>query len=267
MLVLKSSKVKKGKNRFMIKNLSAKERIVLALDVDTLEEAKELVCELKDYVGMFKVGLQLFTAVGPDVFKMIEQEGSKVYFDGKYHDIPNTVAKACANLVRHDVDFFNINIKGSSKMIAKSVRLVKETARRLEKEPPVMLGVTLLTSFGQRTLTEELGVSLNIDDYNVQLAKIAKENGLNGVVATADETRKIKEELGDDFIVLCPAVRPTWSIVNDQVRVVTPTDAIKAGVDYIVVGRPITSSQDRVAAAQLIIDEIEAASDSLMVID
>lgn len=250
-----------------MKNLSAKDRIVLALDVDTLEEAQELVCELKDYVGMFKVGLQLFTAVGPAVFEMIEQQGAKVYFDGKFHDIPNTVAKASANLVKHEVDFFNINIKGSSKMILKSVKLAKETAKRLEKPMPTILGVTLLTSFGQRTLTEELGVSLNIDDYNLQLAKIAKENGLDGVVATADGASKIKEELGEDFIVLCPAVRPTWSIVNDQVRVVTPSDAIKAGVDYIVVGRPITSSDNRVAAAQLIIDEIEAAKDSLMVID
>lgn len=240
-------------------NKSAKDRIILALDVDTLYEARVLVRELKDYVGMFKVGLQLYTAEGADVIKMIQDEGSQVFFDGKFHDIPNTAAKASANLVKSGVNIFNLHIKGGSKMLSTSVKLSRETAKRLELPKPIILGVTLLSSFGQRTLTEELGVKLNIDEYVSSLAKLAKEAGLDGVVASANEAAKIRQVCGEDFTILCPAIRPTWSIVNDQIRVVTPTDAIKAGVDYMVVGRPVTSADDRVAAIKLILDEIEEA--------
>lgn len=240
----------------MNSNLSAKERIILALDVDTMEEAQEIVRELKDHVGMFKVGLPLFSSVGPDVFKMIASEGAKVYFDGKFCEIPNIAAQATANIVRHGVDFLNINIMGCSKMIQKSIKAARDVAKKAGKPSPVILGVTLLTSYGQRILTEELGVSLNIEDYVLKLAEIAKENGLDGVVATAEDAVKIRAKLGKDFIIVCPAVRPTWSIVDDQIRVVTPCDAIRAGVDYIVVGRPIRNAESRVAAAELITSEM-----------
>jgi len=240
-------------------NRTAKDCLVLALDVDTMEDAKKLVTDLKDYVGTFKIGLQLYTSVGPDIIKLIHDEGGKIFFDGKFHDIPNTVAKASANLVKHGVTFFNIHIQGGSKMISTTVKMAKETAKRYGKEKPTILGVSLLTSFGQRTLTEELKVNMNIDDYVSSLAKLAKETGLDGVIASATDVPKFKKECGDDFIILCPAIRPTWSVVNDQVRVVTPSDAIKAGVDYLVVGRPITAADDRVSAAKLILDEIENA--------
>jgi orotidine-5'-phosphate decarboxylase len=237
----------------------AKDRLILALDVDTLDEAKELVYELKDYVGIFKVGLQLFTSVGPEIINLIHGEGGNIFFDGKFHDIPNTVAKASANLIKHNVTFFNIHIQGGSKMITTSVKLAKETARRLELPKPTILGVTLLTSFGQRTLTEELEIDCNIDDYVGKLAKLAKDSGLDGVVASATDIPKIRKACGEDFIILCPAIRPTWSVVNDQIRVVTPTDAIRAGVDYMVIGRPITAAKDKASAARLILDEIEEA--------
>lgn len=238
---------------------SARDKLVLPLDVNTMDEAKELVKELKDYVGVFKVGLQLFTSVGPDIIKMIQDEGREIFFDGKFHDIPNTVAKASANLVKHGVTFFNIHITGGSKMISSCLKLSRETAKSLDLPKPTVLGVTLLTSFGQRTLTEELLINLNIDDYVTQLAKVAKKSGLDGIIASATDVQKIKKECGDDFIILCPAIRPTWSVVNDQIRVVTPRDAIKAGVDYLVIGRPITSAKDRVSAAQLVIDEMQEA--------
>lgn len=241
---------------------NAKDRLILALDVDTLDEAKDLVYQLKDYVGVFKVGLQLFTSVGPEIINIIHEEGGRIFFDGKFHDIPNTVAKASANLVRHGVTFFNIHISGGSKMISTSLKLARETAKLYKLPKPTILGVTLLTSFGQRTLTEELGVDNNIDDYVCRLAKLAKESGLDGIVASATDIPKIRKECGEDFILLCPAIRPTWSVVNDQVRFVTPTDAIRAGVDYLVIGRPITSAKDKVSAAKLIIDEIEEAMNS-----
>jgi len=236
-----------------------KDRIILALDVDDFDEAKKLVRELKDYVGFFKVGLQLYTSVGSEIIKMIHDEGGKVFFDGKFHDIPNTVARACANLVKKDISFFDVHIKGGSKMLTTTVKLANETAKKYGKKEPVILGVTLLSSFGQKTLTTELSVNKNIDDYVESLAKMAVDAGLNGVVASASEALVIRKECPKDFIIVCPAIRPTWSVVNDQVRVVTPTDAVLSGVDYMVVGRPVTNSDDKTGAINLIIDEIEDA--------
>ena len=241
------------------KPTTAKERIILALDVDDLDEAEKLVTELKDYVGYFKVGLQLFTSYGFSAIKMIRDHGGKVYCDLKFHDIPNTVSHACSNLIKHNINFFNIHLQGGSKMVSQVVKTAKDTAKSLEIDPPTILGVSLLSSFGQRTLTEELGVEKNIEDYIIQLTKLAKDNGLDGIVAGASEAKRIRQEFGEDFIILCPATRPTWSAVNDQVRVDTPAEAIRAGVDYLVIGRPITGATDKIAAVNLIIDEINSA--------
>lgn len=238
---------------------SAKERIILALDVNDLDEAERLVIELKDYVGYFKIGLQLFTSYGLSAIKTIKDRGGRVYCDLKFHDIPNTVSQACSNLICHNINFFNIHLQGGSKMVSQVVKTCKETAKSLSVDPPTILGVSLLSSFGQRTLTEELCVDRNIEDYIMQLTRVAKENGLDGIVAGASESKRIRKEFGEDFIILCPATRPTWAAVNDQVRVDTPTEAIKAGVDYLVIGRPITDAQDKVAAVNLIIDEINSA--------
>lgn len=238
---------------------SARERIILALDVDTIEEAKDLVIELKDYVGYFKVGIQLATSCGNDAMKMIRENGGKVYCDYKFHDIPTTVSQACANLIKQDINFFNIHLQGGSKMVSQAVKISRDTAKKLDKSDPTILGVSLLSSFGQRTLTEELCVDTVIEDYILKLARLAKETGVDGIIAGASEARKIKQELGDDFLILCPATRPTWAAVNDQVRVDTPTEAIKAGIDYLVIGRPITDADDKVAAAKLVLDEINSA--------
>lgn len=241
------------------KPTEAKDRIILALDVDDLSEAERLVVELKDYVGFFKVGLQLFTSYGLSAIKMIRNNGAKVYCDLKFHDIPNTVSHACSNLIKHNITFFNLHLQGGSKMITQAVKTAKDTAKSLEMDTPTILGVGLLSSFGQRTLTEELCVGKTIEDYIMSLTKIAKDCGLSGIVAGASEAKKIRQEIGEDFIILCPATRPTWAAVNDQVRVDTPTEVIKAGVDYMVIGRPITDAEDKVSAAKLIIDEINSA--------
>lgn len=241
------------------KPTTIEERIILALDVDNLTTVKELVTELKDHVGYFKVGLQLLTSCGFEAINAIKENGGKVYCDLKFHDIPNTVAHACSNLIKNDIDFFNIHIQGGSKMVQQAVKASKDTARSLNLSPPTILGVGLLSSFGQRTLTEELGVEKNIEEYMLKLAQIAKDNGLDGVVAGASEAKKIRHQIGEDFIILCPATRPTWAAVNDQVRVDTPTEAINAGVDYLVIGRPITDATDKISATNLIIDEIKTA--------
>lgn len=241
------------------KPTNTKERIILALDVDDLGEAERLVVELKDYVGFFKVGLQLFTSYGFSAIKMIRDHGGKVYCDLKFHDIPNTVSHACSNLIKHNINFFNIHLQGGSKMVSQVVKTAKDTARSLEIDPPTILGISLLSSLGQRTLSEELCVDKNIEDYIIKLTQIAKDNGLDGVVAGASESKRIRQEFGEDFIILCPATRPTWAAINDQVRVDTPTEAIKAGVDYLVIGRPITDAQDKIAAINLLTDEINSA--------
>lgn len=247
----------------MLKPIEPKDRIILALDTADLDEARELVKELKDYAGYFKIGLPLLVNYGFEAVRMLDELGAKCYYDGKFHDIPNTVAKACINLVKNNVNFFNIHLQGGSKMIAGAVKSARAAAKSYSVEPPTILGVTLLSSFGQRTLTEELCVTRNIEDYVMQLAHVAKEAGLDGVVASADECRRIRKEIGEEFTVLCPATRPTWSVVNDQVRVDTPRAAVLAGVDYMVIGRPITEAEDRIAAVNLVIDEIAEALEEL----
>ena len=242
-----------------IKPIEAKDRIILALDVDTIEDVIKYVDLLKDYVGFFKVGLPLFISCGFEAIDVIKQHGGRVYFDGKFQDIPNTIAKASVNLLKRGVDFFNISSTGGTKMIVNTIAECNAYAKKNNIEPPIILAVTLLSSFGQKTLTNELGVDINISNYVLRLSKIAKEAGLTGVVAPDTDATKIKKELGEDFIVVCPAVRPTWAIVNDQIRIVSPTDAIKAGADYIIVGRPITQAADPTVAAKLIIAEIEEA--------
>lgn len=242
-----------------IKSQKAKDRIILALDVDTIEEVIKYVDLLKDYVGFFKVGLQLFTSCGFEAVDVIKEHGGKVYFDGKFQDIPNTIAQTSINLMKRGIDFFNISATGGSKMMVNTLNACTNYAKKNELELPIILAVTLLSSFGQKTLTNELGVEMNISNYVLKLAKIAKEAGLSGVVAPDTDAGQIKKELGNEFIVVCPAVRPTWAIVNDQIRIVSPSDAIKAGADYMVIGRPITMAHDPIAAAKLIIAEIEEA--------
>ena len=244
----------------MIKPESAKDRIMLALDVDTVDEVRELVLELKDYVGYFKISLPLIVSYGFEAVRLIEELGGRCYYDSKFHDIPNTVQKASINLVKNNIHFFNVHIQGGSKMITGTVKAVRACCKRLEKKPPVILGVTLLSSFGQRTLTTELCVERSLEDYVLQLAKVAYDSGLDGVLASAEDTKRIREQIPDkDFIVVCPATRPTWASVNDQVRVDTPRDAILSGVDYLVIGRPVTTAENRIGAINLIIDEIATA--------
>jgi orotidine-5'-phosphate decarboxylase len=250
---------------FNNKNLSAKDRLILALDTDSLEEVERLVTLLKDYVKCFKVGPQLFTSCAYDGIEKIKSLGGEVYFDGKFHDIPSTVAKAGSNLIKRGVTVFSAHLAGGTKMLTTTVKVARETAKKYNMPEPRVLGVTLLSSFGQRTLTEELNVKMNIDEYVSHLVSLAKESKIDGVIASASEAKKIRQEFGDDFIILCPAIRSTWSVVNDQIRFVTPADAVRAGVDYMVVGRPITAADDPVAAVNLILEEIEDAAKSIQV--
>lgn len=236
-----------------------KEKIVLALDVDNIDEAKSLITELKDYVGVFKVGLQLYTGNGAEVFKFMKEQNIKFFFDVKLHDIPNTVAKAAENIIRSGADFFNVHTLGAMEMMSEAAQAARRTAEELGRENPTVLGVTVLTSISDDTLNNQLKVPQKANDYVVELAKLAKKSGLDGVVASVWEARRIKQACGMDFKVLCPGIRPDWSNKNDQKRLATPKVAIKEGADFLVIGRAVTSAANRIEAMQKIHEEIDNA--------
>lgn len=234
-----------------------KEKIVLALDVDTLEQAKTLITELKDYVGVFKVGLQMYTGNGYEIFNFMKEQNIKFFFDVKLHDIPNTVAKASENIIRNGASFFNLHTTGGEEMMRMAQEAARKTAKELGKENPVILGVTVLTSISEECLQNELKIPYKPKDYALNLALMAKKAGLDGVVASVWEAKKIKQVCGKNFKVLCPGIRPDWSNKNDQKRLATPSLAIKEGADYLVIGRAVTGAEDRIKAIQMIYEEIE----------
>ncbi|HYE73431.1 MAG TPA: orotidine-5'-phosphate decarboxylase [Blastocatellia bacterium] len=236
---------------------SARERIVVALDVETADQALILVEKLRGTVGMFKVGKQLFTAAGPDIVRRIIEMGEKVFLDLKFHDIPNTVAMAGVEAMRLGASIFNIHALGGSKMMRATVDAVNQTAEREGLAKPIILGVTVLTSHDQSSLSD-LGINRSVEEQVVQLAKLCAANGINGVVASPKEIKSIREAISDpDFVILTPGVRPLGADLNDQSRVMTPAEAVQFGATYLVIGRPITGAKDVVEAAKKIIEEIE----------
>lgn len=242
-------------------NKDIKEKIVLALDVDTLEEAKSLIMELKDYVGVFKVGLQLYTQNGNEIIDFMNEHGLEFFLDVKLLDIPNTVAKASENIVKRGASFFNIHTLGGAEMMRQCAKSAKATAQELGQKEPLILGVTVLTSISDEVLNDELGIPKNANDYVLKLAKLAKDSGLDGVVASTWEAKKIKEICGQDFKVLCPGIRPEWSLKNDQKRAATPAIAIQEGADYLVIGRAVTAAENKIKAMGMIYKEMESEGD------
>jgi orotidine-5'-phosphate decarboxylase len=228
----------------------------LALDVDTLEEAKEMILELKDYVGVFKVGLQLYTQNGNEIIDFMKEQGLEFFLDVKLMDIPNTVAKASENIIKRGAIFYNIHTFGGKAMMEASVKSAKSTAKDLGFKEPTVLGVTVLTSISDGVLADELEIPSTASDYALKLAKLAKESGLDGVVASTFEARRIKEVCGQDFKVLCPGIRPEWSLKNDQKRAATPKVALSEGADFLVIGRAVTAAENRLDAMQKIYKEM-----------
>lgn len=226
------------------------ERLVVALDVKSLDEAKAMVDRLIPAVKIFKVGLGLFTLCGPAAVKMVNDKSGKVFLDLKFHDIPNTVASAVKSASDLGVFMLNVHSLGGSEMMRKAAETVKGLSER-----PLILGVTILTSMDQRAISE-VGIGKGMEEEVLNLAAMAKESGLDGVVASPQETSAIRKKLGKDFIIVTPGVRPSWAAAGDQKRIATPAEAIKAGADYIVVGRPIVEADDPAEAARKIIEEM-----------
>ena len=230
--------------------------LVIALDVDSADQALSLVERLSGIAGMFKIGKQLFTAAGPDVVRKIIARGERVFLDLKFHDIPNTVAKAGIQAVHLGVSIFNLHALGGSFMMRTTVGSVKELAERENIRPPLILGVTVLTSHSQDTLNE-VGIVKEMAEEVVELAKLCEASGLDGVVASPQEIMKIRSAINSpDFVILTPGVRPIGTSSHDQSRIMTPAEAIDAGANFIVIGRPITAANDPVEAANSILSEI-----------
>jgi orotidine-5'-phosphate decarboxylase len=235
---------------------SAKDRLVLALDVDNDREAIGLVSELKEFVGMFKVGHQLFTSFGPDIVRKIINMGSRVFLDLKYHDIPNTVAKASAEAVKLGVSIMNVHALGGLDMMKAASESVRETAEKRGLPRPLVLAVTVLTSMGEQSLRKELKITRSLQREVSHLARLAQRAGMQGVVASPQEIKMLRRSIRGGFIILTPGVRPTWAGKDDQKRTMTPGEAVAAGADYIVIGRPVLKAPDRRGAVEKILDEI-----------
>lgn len=239
--------------------MEAKDRIVLALDVDTREEALALTRELTPYVGVFKVGMQLFNSTGPDIVRQINDMGGRVFVDLKFHDIPNTVAAAGRVMARLNCYMFNVHAAGGTEMMRQVAEQAAKEAKRLGMDAPLTLAVTVLTSISQQELEKEMCVSgLSVEELVVKWALMARDSGISGVVCSPREIQAIRAACGPDFKIVTPGIRPAWTEKNDQKRVTTPRQALELGADYMVIGRPITEAASPVDAARRIIEELEA---------
>ena len=231
----------------------ARNKIIFALDVESRADAERWVTLLTGHVGMFKVGKQLFTACGPDIVRMIRERGGEVFLDLKYHDIPNTVAMATVEAARLGATLCNLHALGGYEMMAATRQALDRECSG--KERPRVLAVTILTSSTEETL-KGVGIDLPVSEMVVKLARLAQSAGIDGVVASPLEVSLIREACGKEFLIVTPGVRPSFAAVNDQKRIMTPADAVQAGADYLVIGRPIAAAPDPVAACNCIIDEI-----------
>jgi len=233
-----------------IKSNYLKESICIALDVDHSETALSLVDQLKDYVGFFKIGMQLFYNYGPDLVQKLVAKGVKVFLDLKFHDIPNTVKQASIAATRMNVHMFNVHTAGGLTMMQQAVEGAKNISEKENIPMPTLLGVTILTSLTQYMLTRQLNWPGTIDDKVTRLASLSKEAGLQGVVSSPHEIELIRKSCGQDFTIVTPGVRPQWSVLDDQKRVMLPMQAIEKGASMIVVGRPVIRADEPVKAVQ-----------------
>lgn len=233
------------------------ERLIVALDVSTAKEALKIVDSLDNTVSFYKVGMQLYNSEGPEIVRQITGRGKKVFVDLKFHDIPNTAAQAGGVLTRLGVSIFNLHAAGGTIMMKETLAKAQEEAAKLGVERPKIIAVTVLTSMNQQQFEQDLGYQVAIRDKVRQWSLMAKEAGMDGVVASAEELPMIRESCGEDFLVVTPGIRPAWAASNDQQRIVTPKDAIKMGASHIVVGRPIYGGENPQQAALKILAEME----------
>ena len=223
-------------------------KLIVALDFDSKYKAIQSVEHLREDVKLFKVGLELFSVCGPEIIAEIRNMGCDVFLDLKFHDIPNTVEKAAHAVSGLGAFMFNVHALGGLEMMKRAKYAAGDKSK--------VIAVTILTSTDENAL-KKCGINVNIEDEVIKLAALAKEAGMDGVVASAKEASRIRKELGKDFLIVTPGIRPASAASDDQKRVATPREAIDAGADYKVVGRPVTGAPDPARAARDIIKEIE----------
>lgn len=227
-----------------------KDRIIVPLDVPSLTEAIALVDRLPQ-VSFWKVGLELFVAAGPEILKFLKEREKRIFLDLKFHDIPNTVAGACRSANAYGVDLLTVHATAGRKALQAAME-----ALGTEEPRPKLLAISLLTSLNLRDLAFDLKIPLELPEYTLQMALLAQESGLDGAVCSPQEVSQLRQVCGDRFLFVCPGVRPNWSEVGDQKRVMTPSSAIASGADYLVIGRPITAAADPAEAWQKISEEL-----------
>jgi orotidine-5'-phosphate decarboxylase len=235
-----------------------RERIIVALDVDTEEEALTLAGALHHEVGAFKIGLQLYNNTGPGIVRRMAQAGYRIFLDLKFHDIPNTAARAAEAVVGLGAFMFNVHASGGKRMMSDAATAARNRAGELGIVPPLLIGVTVLTSMSAGELQEETGVCRPLAEHVAALASLCREAGLDGVVASAREIPWIRQACGPDFLIVTPGIRPEWAAGNDQSRIVTPGQALDLGADFLVIGRPLTAATDPGQAARRLRAELEA---------
>jgi orotidine-5'-phosphate decarboxylase len=236
------------------------DQLLVALDVETGERALQLAAALAGVAGGFKVGNRLFTSEGPALVRALADAGSRVFLDLKYHDIPNTVEQAVEAAVRTGAWMINVHASGGTAMMQAAARAARDTSEKVGRPSPLIIGVTVLTSMDQEAL-RAVGVERPVLDQVLALARMAQEAGLQGVVASAQETSAIRKACGPGFQIVTPGIRGASAGAdrNDQSRTMGPAEAIRAGASYIVVGRPIIAAADPRAAAEAIVEELEHA--------
>ncbi len=228
-----------------------RDRLIVALDVSSATQACQIVQSIGESASTYKVGKQLFTAEGPQVVRDLIASGRKVFLDLKFHDIPNTVAAAVSEASKLGVSMLTVHASGGSKMLKAAAQAAGQSSAK-----PMVLAVTVLTSLSDADLSE-IGVSGNVITQVMMLGSLARNAGCGGLVASAHEARELRRELGDDFAIVTPGVRPAGTAVGDQARVLTPQEAIAAGATHLVVGRPILQAANPAEAAEGILREIE----------
>ena len=230
-----------------------RDRLIVALDVSSAAQARQIVQSIGESASTYKVGKQLFTAEGPQIVRDLVASGRKIFLDLKFHDIPNTVAGAVGEAAKLGVTMLTVHASGGSKMLKAAAEAAAQSGSK-----PMVLAVTVLTSLSDADLSE-LGVAGSVATQVLRLGAIARNAGCLGLVASALEARELRLELGNDFAIVTPGVRPAGTAVGDQARVLTPAEAIAAGATYLVVGRPILAAPDQSDAAGRIVQEIESA--------
>ena len=236
---------------------NGKDKLIVAIDTDNFDKAKELIDQLEDSVDIFKVGLEQYVATKGKTLEYLKEKGKKVFLDIKINDIPNTMKCAVRAAVRDNVWLMPIHVSDLEGM-RQCALVAKEEAAKLNIEKPIIVGVTVLTSLSNEDL-QDIGCNMTTEELVIKRAKLAQKAGIDGIVCSAKEVDRIVEVCGKDFVTVCPGIRPTSSSAGDQKRVVTPAEAIKNGAKYLVVGRPITQSENPKQSAIDIAREIENA--------